>query len=181
MGWPWSAATGGRGMMAAAAVLLAGCSQGVGGLGSIGSIGPATVAYQHSNMMMATGYTEELLGPDRYRITVTGYAHTPRERLEKIAQTRAAEIGTEMKLGAFKIENVALATKCEKYKVGVEKGGVGQQKAELYNVLTADVVYAKVPPDTSYVSAKEAFPQLKAELDAQNLPPMPPDPLAQCS
>jgi hypothetical protein len=174
-----------RGKRAAAAALgltgiLAGCSSGSGGLSGIGGFGPANLSYQASNAITKAGYKEEQLAPDRYRITVTGYSHTPRERLEKIAQTRAAEIGDENRLGSFRLENLAVTTRCEKFTSGVEKGASGGQKrAELYTVLTAEAAYAKNPPDASYVNARQVLPQLKADLEAQAFPPVPADPVAQ--
>ncbi len=146
---------------ALALLLLAGCSSGIGGLGSSG-----TLPYQAANAFAPSGYSESLIGPDRYRIEVKGPVDTPRERLEKIAATRAAEIGRDNRLGYFKIDGVQHGTHCKTYIAGGQRGGAGAEKRKLeYAMLTADVTYAKTPPDPSYVPAKEAFDQYRAELD----------------
>jgi len=155
---------------ALAALALAGCGgAGVGGAG-LGAVGP--LAYQHSNAIISAGYSESIIAPDRYRIEVKGPFNTPRERMEKIAATRAAEIGKEMNLGYFKIEGMQHGADCKKYIVGGQRGGQGAEKKQsTYAVLTADVTYSKQPLDSSYVQARSAFDQYRAELDM----PQPPD------
>jgi hypothetical protein len=130
------------------------------------------------------GFKETEVAPNQYRIEVVGNANTPRERLEKIAATRAAEIGTENRLGYFRIDGVELATRCEQYTVGGQRGGSGTEKRrQQHTVLTANVTYTKQPADPSYVEAKTAFPQYRAELDQDLSAPLPADPAlsAQCS
>lgn len=141
-------------------LLLAGCSTGIGGL----SGGP--LPYQASNAIVSTGYSETQIGPDRYRIEVKGPVTTPRERLEKIATTRAAEIGKDARLGYFKIDNVAVSFNCQTFMAGGDRGGSGATKRKIaHAVLTAEVTYTKAPPDPGYIEAKTAFDQLRAELD----------------
>jgi hypothetical protein len=161
-----------------AALLLAGCSGGLTGTG------PGPIPYQPSNAIAPTGYSESLIGPDHYRIVVTGPANTPRQRMEKIAATRAAEIGKDNRLGYFKIDNPQFTTRCQKYTEGGQRGGSGSQARTLHHAIyTADVMYTKTPPDQSYVQAKPAFEQYRSELDADQTPPLPLDPAlaAQCS
>src|SRR5688572_29198661 len=93
---------------ALAALALAGCSGGVG-------IGAGPLPYQYSNAIAPSGFSETIIGPNRYRIQVRGPLNTPRERMEKIAATRAAEIGKDNRLGFFKIDSVEVGTHCEKY------------------------------------------------------------------
>jgi hypothetical protein len=165
----------------AAALALAGCSGGgLPGAGLGGGGGP--LPYQYSNAMMPQGYSESVIGPDRYRIEVRGPVNTPRERLEKIATTRAAEIGKDNRLGFFKIDGVQQTNHCQKYTAGGGRGGNGaEQKRSAYTVFTADVSYTRTPPDTSYIEAKPAFEQYRAALDSDG-PPPPLDPalVAQC-
>jgi hypothetical protein len=152
------------------AVTLAGCSAGLSG------IGPSKLSYSASNAIVSAGYSETMLAPDHYRIEITGYPSTPRERMEKMAATRAAEIGSENRLGYFKINSVEQASRCKRFNTGSQRGGTGGEDRKLeYVVLTADVTYAKTAPDPSYIQAKTAFDQYKAELDADVTPPLPVD------
>ncbi len=149
---------------AALALSLFGCSPGSGGLGNLGA-GP--LPYQHANVLMPTGYSESLIGPDRYRIEVKGPVGTPRQRMEAIASTRAAEIGATANLRYFKIEGVQHTTSCRSYTRGGKPGaiGTGERKTIAYEILTADVAYAKEPADPAYLESKPAFEKYRAELD----------------
>jgi hypothetical protein len=164
-------------LAALAALALAGCSAGMSGLGG----GP--LPYQHSNAIMPAGYSETMIGPDRYRIEVKGPLETPRERMEKIAATRAAEIGRDQNLGYFKIDGVQHGTHCQTYTAGAQQGSKGTAEKKIqYAILTAEVTYARQPPDTTFVQARPAFDQYRAELDqmqASGLPAVPAA-LAQC-
>lgn len=152
------------------ALALSGCT------GGVGSLGGAPLPYQHANAFVSQGYSETLIGPDRYRIEVKGPATTPRARMEKIAATRAAEIGRDHKLGFFKIDNVQHTTSCKRYTGGGQRGGTGLQERTLaVAVLTAEVSYAKTPPDAGYVEAKSAFDQYRAELDQPEAGGLPPE------
>lgn len=158
-----------------AALGVAACSAGVGGLGQ------APLSYQHSNVFGQGGYSESQIGPDRYRIEVKGPANTPRERMEKIAAARAAEIGKDNRLGYFKIDDVQHTTRCETVKPGprapVSSSG---PKTFAYAVMTADVSYTKTPPDPSYLDSRQSFGQLRAELDQDQTAP-PPAAAPQCN
>lgn len=156
---------------AAAAMVstLAGCSAGLPGM-----VGPSKLSYSASNAIVSAGYSETMLAPDHYRIEITGYPTTPRERMEKMAATRAAEIGIENRLGYFKINGVEQSTRCKRFPTSNQRGPGDERKLE-YVVLTADVTYTKNPPDPTYVQAKTAFDQYKAELDADVTPPLPGD------
>lgn len=160
------------------ALALAGCSS-----GGFRGIAQGPLPYQHSNAIAPAGYSESQIAPDRYRIEVKGPVNTPRERLEKIAATRAAEIGKDQKLGFFKIDAVQHGTHCEKYVVGKRPDGTGSgARSVAYAIATADVSYAKTPPDPSYLNATTAFDQYRAELDQDRSAPAPAEPAAaaQC-
>jgi hypothetical protein len=172
-------AKGARTALAAmAAALLAGCASGLSGIMASGPL-----PYQHANAIMTSGFAETQIAPDHYRIEVTGYPNTSRQRLEKIAATRAAEIGRDNRLGYFKINGLEHTSRCQKFISGAQKSGAGTAERHVaLIVLTADVSYAKTPPDPAYVEAKTAYDQYKAELDADTAPPPPLDPAAaQCS
>lgn len=163
---------------ALATFTLAACSSGMPG------IAPGPLAYQHSNAIAPAGYSESLIGPDRYRIEVKGPANTPRERLEKIAATRAAEIGKDNRLGFFRIDSVQHNVNCEKYTVGGKPTNAtsGQKRGSVYAVMTADVSFTKSPPDASYLDSRPTFDRYRAELDQDQTAPPPLDTAAlpQC-
>jgi hypothetical protein len=166
-----------RALAAIGVLLLAGCSEGIGGIGA------GALPYQHSNAIMNAGYSETLVGPDRYRIQVKGPLNTPRERLEMIAATRAAEIGKDNRLKYFKIEGFEHAASCQQYIQGGQRGGAGAQKKQTgFAVLNANVAYAKDTTDPSYMDSKTAFDQYRSQLDqapaAPSLPAVPAT--AQC-
>jgi hypothetical protein len=166
------------------AVLAAGCSQsgiGVTGIGAVAA--PSPLTYQHATAFSPAGYSESLIGEDRYRIEVKGPLGTPRERLEKIANTRAAEIGRDAKHKYFKVEGVQVATSCKSYVTGGKPGsmGSGQQKTIAHTILTADVTYAKAPADPAFLETRGAFERYRAELDQDQTVSSAPDPAtSQC-
>jgi hypothetical protein len=163
-------------MLAMTALALAGCTAGTPSIGS----GP--LAYQHSNIIAPAGYSESQIGPDRYRIEVKGPLNTPRERMEKIAATRAAEIGKDQKLGYFKIDSVQHGSHCERFKPGAKAPGSNAGTKTIgYAVTTADVSYAQQPPDASYLNARASFDQLRAELDQDQSASPPADATVQCN
>jgi len=161
------------------AFILAGCSA-----GGMPGIAPGPLAYQHSNAIAPAGYSESLIGPDRYRIQVKGPANTPRERMEKIAATRAAEIGKDNRLGFFRIDSVQHDVNCETYTIGGKPTNQmsGQKKSTAYAVMTADVSFTKSPPDASFLDSRQTFDRYRAELDQDQTAPPPLDTAAlpQC-
>lgn len=165
--------------------LLAGCSQGPGGISGIGSITAAgPLPYQHASAFMPAGYSESIIGPDRYRIEVKGPIGTPRERLEKIATTRAAEIGRDARFKYFNVDAIQQSNTCKTYKVGGKPGsiGSGETKTSALTILTADVTYAKAPAGPTYLESKPTFERYRAELDQDQTPPAPlPPGAAACS
>jgi hypothetical protein len=166
------------------ALLLAGCSgTGVGSTGIGAFAPPGPLAYQHASAFAPTGYSESLIGENRYRIEVKGPLGTARERMEKIANTRAAEIGKDAKHKYFKVESVQVATSCQSYVTGGKPGsmGAGQRKNIAQAILTADVTYAAAPADPAFVETRGAFERLRAELDQDPAPSAAIDPAtSQC-
>lgn len=159
-----------------AALALAACSAGAPG------ISPGALAYQQANIIAPAGYSESLIGPDRYRIEVKGPLNTPRERMEKIATTRAAEIGKDNRLGYFRVDSVQHGAHCETLKPGPKAPGSSSGARTIgYAVTTADVSYVKAPPDASYLEARASFDRLRAELDQdQAAPPLDPAQPQRC-
>lgn len=174
---------------AAASALLAltacSSSEGGGGIGAIGSIGGASVPYQHSNAIMTSGYSETVIAPDRYRIEVKGPGGASRERFEKIATARAAEIGRDQRLGHFRIEGMQVASSCQNFRAMGKAGASTNtpEKTLTYAVLTAEVSYAKNTTDPTYRNSKD-FDALRAAVDQPDTSPAPavdPAQPGQCS
>lgn len=177
----------GRALAASAliALLAAACSSGGGETGGLGlpaaaSLAPSgAIPYQPGNAFSPAGYSESLLGENRYRIKVMGYPGSSPSHMEKIAHTRAAEIGKDMHLRYFKVENVQHSTSCTPARSTPKGGGHPDLN---YRVLTADVTYSKSrEPEPGYLESRGTFKQLRAELDRPEASATPVDePPFQC-
>ncbi|MGE0022870.1 MAG: hypothetical protein AB7S70_04470 [Hyphomicrobium sp.] len=170
---------------ALALLTAAGCAGGGGALtGSLGAIGPGTVGYEPSNIMAKSGYSETVIAPDRYRIQIRGpAATTSRERLEKIAAARAAEIGRTGRLGYFRLEGAQIGMECEKFRSGGKYNTGEKGRALAYAVLTVEAAYSKQATDQSFQNSKN-FDALRAAVDqpdAAATPAVDPAAAAQCS
>jgi hypothetical protein len=148
-------------LAATAALLLPGCA---GGLSMAGS----TTAYEASNAFMPVGYSEVQIDATRYEVKASGTDSTPKERVEKIALARAAEIGVQQKFGYFKVANATHGVSCGKKQSGGQK--VGEFAATFHPTVVLDVYYAKTP-DPDFRPSAETFAQVKSELDADVTPP----------
>lgn len=143
------------------AMTFAGCSSG-------GLPGVYVANYQAANAIMPIGHSYTLVGERHYKVSAAGTAQTPRERVEKIATARAAEIGVEQKLPYFKIANASHGVSCREKKKNAK---VGDLPAAAYPTVTLDVLYSKTADDASFQRAADAFTQLKGELDAEVVTP----------
>jgi len=72
------------------------------GLGACAGAGPTP--YGPAERPGGTGYSEERLAPDRYRITVAGNALTPRDRVEDYLLYRAAELTQQEGFEHFRLQ-----------------------------------------------------------------------------
>jgi hypothetical protein len=150
------------GFAAAALLLLAGCA------GGMPALGGATTAYSASNAILPIGYSETTIDATHYEVKASGSEQTSRERIEKIALARAAEIGVEQRLPYFKVAAVTHGAACSKKTRGGPK--VGDSPATSHPTVVLDVYYSKTPlPD--HRSSADTFAQVKAELDADVSPP----------
>ena len=117
-----------------------------------------------SNALSPSGYAETKISDTQYQVKATGTEATPKARIEKIARARAAQIGVEEKLKYYKVTGVQYGVVCDKkhefYKGGATASGSRQ-------TVLVDVVYAKDPVDSSYLSTKESFDSLNGELEAE--------------
>lgn len=114
-----------------------------------------------ANVITPSGYSQTKISDTEYQVKATGTEATPKSRIEKIARARAAQIAIDEKMAYYKVANVQYGVACTKshnfYKGGSSASGSRQ-------TVMLDVVYAKVPTDPSFVSAKESFEALSGEL-----------------
>ncbi len=128
----------------------------------------ATTSYSSANAMMPVGYSEVPIDPTHYEVKASGNEHTPKERVEKIALARAAEIGVEQKLKFFKVASVNHGVACSKKKQGGTKSS--DVPATYHPTVVLDVYYSKQPAADFRPSA-ETFDQVKAELEPDTTTP----------
>jgi hypothetical protein len=133
----------------------------LGGCASMPQLAAPIASYSASSVFAPAGYGQTKLGDDHYQVTATGTEATPKERVEKIARARAAQIGVDEKLKYFKVESVQHGVSCSKRQEGYKSGDV---PAASRPTVVLDVVYAKEPTDPSFAGSEEAFQTLSAEL-----------------
>ena len=153
-------------------VALAGCSSSPASLtGPPGETGVAfadVTSYGPSNAIITTGFSERDLRPDHVEVRVKGSSVTPRERLEKLAMARAAELGIEQKRKYFRPGSPVHSVICIPARAKTGKGGdVAADRAPL---LLMEVVYAKVPGE-GFIPSKETFERLTTEMSQETFSP----------
>ncbi len=134
---------------------LCGCSGGLAGLSD------PVATYGASNILSPTGYSQTKLDDMHFKVTATGTEATPKERVEKIARARAAQIGVDQKLKYFKVAGVQHGVSCSKRQEGYKSSDV---PATSRPTVVLDVVYANEPTDPTFASTEEAYQTLSAEL-----------------
>ncbi len=154
----------------AAAAVVAGCASGGSGLLGLGST-PAVTGYQEGNAIMPQGYQVSSVDDATIRVTATGSASTPNERLLKIALARAAQYGADEYKKSFRASEPAYSTRCGK--TTFSDRGVDRAVAPTdYRVVSIDVTFAKsAPADPADRPTKETAASLIAELQAEAIPP----------
>lgn len=153
----------------AVSLALGGCSSDSGGLstGALGIGGGMTAGYTAANAILPVGYSEEQVDETHWRVRAHGTETTTRDRLEKIATARAAEIGSNNHMPYFQITGMADSITCGKEKKGYKTNNT---PAVIHPLLTVDVTYSKSPMPGTRPSA-DTFSQLKTELDTDNSTP----------
>lgn len=143
------------------AVMVAGCAG--------GALGPAVATYGAANIFSPVGYSQTQIDETHYTVTATGSEVTPTARVEKLARTRAAQIGVEQKLGYFKVAGVSQGAACTDKDTRAYKapGTVGSARP----TVALDVLYSKEQTDPSYLPSKATFEALTAELQAEQVSP----------
>jgi hypothetical protein len=144
----------------AGAISIAACS-------SLPQLGAPIADYSAANLLSQSGYSQEMVDENHYKVRATGTEATPAPRLEKIARARAAEIGVEGKKKYFKVTGVQPSYKCAKGTTSYKGGGTTSSSRP---VIALDVVYAAEPSDQGFLSSAETFKALTAELSAEAVP-----------
>lgn len=142
--------------------LLGACGAGLSnsGLGTIAE-------YKASNIIAPVGYEDTILSDTQTAVAATGTDITPFERLEKIATARAAELGVTKKQAFFKVTGLTRDVKCTKKK---SRTKVPDVEASVWPTVRLEAVYSPSQMDGSYLSTRETFERLKAELAAETVP-----------
>lgn len=146
--------------LGAYALALAGCA---GADMSTGSIAP----YEPANSFYPYGYQETVVAENQRQISASGSARASKTRLEKIALTRAAEVGVQNRKRYFKVSNLAHSVSCSKKFTANNKGI--DSPASSRPVVTIDVVYADTPVDPEFRETAASLAEYKAALEADTL------------
>jgi hypothetical protein len=140
----------------------------LGGCSAMPQLSAPIASYGASNLFAPAGYGQTKLADDHYQVKATGTEATPKERVEKIARTRAAQIGVEEKLGYFKVTSVQHGVACSERQTGYKSGST---PASSHPTVVLDVIYAKEAGDPTFASSKEAFEALSGELASEVVAP----------
>jgi hypothetical protein len=138
----------------------------LGACASIPDLKPVA-SYGQSNALSPAGYWENKIDDTHYQVTATGTDATPKDRVEKIARARAAQIAVENKMKYYKVASVQHGLSCKKGH-DFYKGGSTQASAR--PTVLVDVVYAKDTADPTFVSAAESYETLSGDLANEVVP-----------
>lgn len=142
-----------------AASLLTACAGAP--LPSLGVAPAGVTGYTAASLLSPVGYTAKDVDATHIVVTARGTPETPRARLEKIATARAAELGRDNKLAAFKVDAVEPGIDCGKKVDGYK--GTGSTGSNLSRVVVR-ASYAPTAADASWLPTRETFERLTAEL-----------------
>lgn len=143
------------------AVLLGGCS-------GMSLLTTPVASYGAANIFAPTGYSQTKLDDMHYQVKAMGTEATPKERVEKIARARAAQIGVDEKLEYFKVTSVQHGVSCTARKESYKSGPT---PASSRPTVVLDVVYAKEAADPAFASSGQAYEALSADLANEVVPP----------
>lgn len=158
------------GLAAVWAAMLQGCASSTGGIGLGFGGGPGVTGYQEANAVAPQGYQISSSDTGGVRVTATGSAATPNERLLKIALAKAAEHGAENNKKTFRISEPAYSTRCGKTMVS-ERGNTRSIVPNDYRVVVIDATFGGASADPADKPTKETSAALIAELQAEIIPP----------
>lgn len=167
-------ALGKLGGIVIATLSIAGCAGQPGSLLTSGSVNDqarlAVTDYVAASMLSPMGHSVSGLADGRVRVTATGSATTPVDRLQKIALARAAEYGSVENKKFFQATAPVTSYRCQKGE-RLERGHTVKQPTRAYTVVTVDVTYAPNAVDTSYQPTKATAAAIQQEILAQSVPP----------
>ncbi len=151
-------------VLCTSSALIAGCS----GLNSLTSLSPPVADYSAASVFSPAGYSQTKIDDTHFQIQAAGTEATPKQRVEKIARARAAEIGVEQKMKFFKVTNVQQGTSCGKRQEGYKTPST---PATAHPSVVLDVVYANDTVDPTYQNSADALAALKTDLAAEEVAP----------
>jgi hypothetical protein len=132
------------------------------------SLTPPVAEFTAASVFSPAGYTQTKIDDTHYQVQASGTEATPKERVEKIARARAAEIGVDEKMKFFKVTSVQHSITCGKRQEGYKT--TSSPSSARPSVLL-DVVYAKETTDPTYQSATDTLTTLKTDLAAEQVAP----------
>jgi hypothetical protein len=157
------------GLVAVSAAILQGCASSNDGIGLGFGGGPGVTAYQEANAVAPQGYQVASNDAGGARVTATGSAATPNERLLKIALAQAAAYGAERNKKTFRIGEPVYSTRCGKTMVS-ERGNTRSIAPNDYRVVVIDATFGGASADPADKPTKETSQALIAELQAETIP-----------
>jgi hypothetical protein len=148
-----------------AAALVCGCSANLADLST-----SSVAAYQPASVFSPNGYSVSANADGSLRVTASGSPATPASRLEKIALARAAEYGDEQRAKTFMATAPQTGITCGKTKVSNKNGQTAIKPLD-YRVVALDVTYDPKMPGAEARQTRQTAAALKAELQAESVPP----------
>ena len=139
------------------AAMLGGCA---GADLSTGSIAP----YEAANSFYPYGYQDTVVAENQHRVTASGSGRASKARLEKIALTRAAEIGVDKKKPFFKVGTVTHGVVCSKKTAATHKGRESPESNR--PTVTLDVTYSDTASDPGFRDTKASLAEYKTAMEA---------------
>ncbi len=132
------------------------------------SLSPPVAEYTSASVFSPAGYTQIKIDDMHYQVQASGTEATPKERVEKIARARAAEIGVNEKLKFFKVTSVVHAITCGQRQEGYKTTSTPSSARPS---VVLDVVYAKDTSDPTFQTSAEVLSALKTDLAAEAVAP----------
>ena len=108
------------------------------------SLTPPVAEFTAASVFSPAGYTQTKIDDTHYQVQASGTEATPKERVEKIARARAAEIGVYEKMKFFKVTSVQHSITCNRRQEGYKTTST---PASARPSVVIDVVYAKDTTD----------------------------------
>ena len=132
------------------------------------SITPPVADFTAASVFSPVGYNQTKIDDTHYQVQASGTEATPKDRVEKIARARAAQIGVDEKLKFFKVTSVQHSITCNRRQDGYKTTST---PASARPSVVLDVVYAKDTTDPSFWSSEETLNTLKTDLAAVSVAP----------